>query len=168
MQKLLIYFALIIVVFGCKDEQKPEFTNDSGVLFTSFQNTPKTLSIVPEAYEILNAWPEFKAFQNSFEVMYRATNNEDLVLAIDDLLEKEKVLRESPYPETFDKSQIKSRQKVVYTFLLKVKASLAEKTNLDTPITQMLTARNAFHNQFNTIITNKLNTKLILDENSIN
>ncbi|WP_350292494.1 hypothetical protein [uncultured Croceitalea sp.] len=164
MQKLFIYFVLATVIFGCKKEVKPEVVDDLAAKFVSFQNTPKTQTINPEANGILSAWPEFQEFQNSFNLMYRAENNEDLVLAIDDLLEKEKGLRESKYPGEFDKTQIKSRQKVLRTFLLKVKAGLAEKTELEEPLKQMLVARNAFRNQFNTIISNKLDTKLILDE----
>lgn len=165
MQKLLIYFVLIGSFFSCKKEGKPDTVVNSTTQFVSFQNTPKTVTINAEASKILNSWPEFQALQNSFEVMYRAENNEDLVLAIDDILEKEKALRESIYPEVFDKEQIKSRQKVVRTFLLKIKASLAESTDVNEPIKQMLTARNAFRNQFNRIISSKLDTKLILNEN---
>ena len=156
---------LIGIFYGCKKEVKPEVVQDAGTEFVSFQNTPKTQTINPEVNDILSSWPEFQAFQNSYDVMYRAENNEDLVLAIDDLLEKEKGLRESTYPETFNKEQIKSRQKVLRTFLLKVKASLAEGTDVNEPIKQMLTARNAYRNQFNLIISSKLDTKLILNEN---
>ena len=156
---------LIGIFYGCKKEVKPEVVQDAGTEFVSFQNTPKTRTINPEVNDILSSWPEFQAFQNSYDVMYRAENNEDLVLAIDDLLEKEKGLRESTYPETFNKEQIKSRQKVLRTFLLKVKASLAEGTDVNEPIKQMLTARNAYRNQFNLIISSKLDTKLILNEN---
>ena len=165
MQKLLIYFVLIGIFLGCKKEVKPDTVVNSTTQFVSFQNTPKTLAFNAEASKILSSWPEFQALQNSFEVMYRAENNEDLILAIDDILEKEKGLRESIYPEAFNKEQVKSRQKVVRTFLLKIKASLAESTDVNEPIKQMLTARNAFRNQFNRIISNKLDTKLILDEN---
>ncbi len=165
MQKLLIYFVLIVSFFSRKKEGKPDTVVNSTTQFVSFQNTPKTVTINAEASKILSSWPEFQALQNSFEVMYRAENNEDLVLAIDDILEKEKALRESIYPEVFDKEQIKSRQKVVRTFLLKIKASLAESTDVNEPIKQMLTARNAFRNQFNRIISSKLDTKLILNEN---
>jgi len=165
MQKLLIYLMLLGVVFGCKKEAKPVVKANSVTQFISFKNTPDTKKINPEADSILTAWPEFQALQNSFEVMYRAENNEDLVLAIDDLLEKEKGLKEGTYPEIYNKEQIKSRQKVLRTFLLKVKASLAESTAVNEPIKQMLTARNAFRNQFNLIISNKLDTELILNEN---
>ncbi len=165
MQKLWIYFLLIGIVFSCKKETQPEVADANLSEFTAFQNTPKTQDINAEAMIILKDWAEFTSFQKSFDFMYRAGNNEDLVLAIDDLLEKENNLRESKYPEEFDKTQIRSRQKVLRTFLLKVKASLVENTDVNEPVKQMLTARNAFRYQFNIIVSNKLDTKLILDEN---
>ena len=165
MQKFFIYLVFITLVFGCRKEVKPKVIDNSTTQFVSFQNTPKIQDINTDANTILGAWPEFKALQNSFNLMYLAENNEDLVLAIDDLLEKEKGLRESKYPGEFDKMQIKSRQKVLQTFLLKIKASLAENTDIEKPIKQMLLARNAFRNQFNIIVNNKLDTTLIIDEN---
>ena len=154
-----------MVFFGCKKDVKPEVVDNAIPEFVTFKNTLKTQEFNTKARAILDSWLEFKELQNSFNLMYRAENNEDLVLVIDDLLEKEKALRESEYPEEFDKTQIKSRQKVLRTFLLKIKASLAEKTDIEKPIKQMLLARNAFRNQFNIIVNNELDTKLILDEN---
>ncbi|WP_394973982.1 hypothetical protein [uncultured Croceitalea sp.] len=164
MQKSLIYFVSLVLVFSCKQEKTPEILTNSKTEFVSFQNTPKTQKFNPRSEGILSAWPEFQEMQDSFEVLYRSDNNEDLVLAINDLLEKEKNLRESTYPKEFDKAQVKSRQKVLRTFLLKVKASLAENTDVNTPLKEMLIARNAFRNQFNVVINNKLDTELILDE----
>lgn len=165
MHKLLLYFLFMGLLFGCKKEVTSESNENAEAKYISFQNTSENVTFNQEADSILNAWPEYQALQNSFDVMYRAANNEDLVLAIDDLLEKEKVLRESKYPLVFDNVQIKSRQKVVRTFLLKIKASLKEQTNIEEPIKQMLTAKNAYHNQFNIITSSKLDAKLILNEN---
>ena len=165
MQKLLVILVFLTLVFSCKKEKKEEIVENTSSKSVSFYNTPETAKFDLEVEEILNAWAEFQAFQNSFEVIYRAANNEDLILAVDDVLEKEKALRESTYPEVFDKSQIKSRQKVLRNFLLKVRASLIENTDLELPLKEMLIARNAFRNQFNVIVSNKLDTQLILDEN---
>lgn len=164
MQKLWIYFVFLTLVFACKKEGNTEDIEESETRFVSFQSTPKTTRLNPQAEGISSAWPEFIEMQNSFEVLYRSDNNEDLILAVEDLLEKEKILRESTYPSEFDKLQIKSRQKVLRTFLLKLKAGLVEKTDINEPLKQMLTSRNAFRNQLNIVVSNKLDTQLILEE----
>ena len=80
------------------------------------------------------------------------------------MLEKEKALGQSTYPETFDKPQIKSRQRIFRTFLLKAQASLADQTDVNGPIKQMLEANNALRKQFNVLVNNKLDIELILNE----
>ena len=92
MQKLTCLIFLTIVLVGCKDGEKTTVEDTSQVQYFEYQKLPKKLEVNPEATAILNDWEEFKAFTGSLDVLYRATNNEDLSLAIDDLLEKEKDL----------------------------------------------------------------------------
>ncbi|MDT0605921.1 hypothetical protein [Croceitalea rosinachiae] len=164
MQKLLVVVIFLTMVLGCKKEAKETNGDENELVFFSFQNMPRTQEVNAEAEEILNNWKEFQALQSSFNVMNKASNNEDLALAIDDLLEKEKSLREGDYPEAFDKPQIKSRQRVLRTYLLKIKSSIADRTDVNEPMKQMLEANNAWRAQFNVLVNNKLDLKLILDE----
>ena len=156
---------VFLVFFACKKKEAQVVeTEDSNVSF-SFQQMPKIAAVNGEATEILNEWEAFQDLNGSFQVLFRASNSEDLALAIDDLLEKEKLLRESEYPKVFETSEVKSRQKVFRTFLLKIQASVADRTDVYEPMKQMLLAYNAIRNQFNIITNNKLDIDLILDEN---
>lgn len=118
----------------------------------------------PDVLDVVSAWPEFMAMENSLEVLKRASNTEDLKLAIDDLIDKEKALGEGDYPEAFDKLQIKSRQQLLRTFLYKVKSNLLDNRDINEGMEELITAYNAFKNQFNVISGNTLDTKLILNE----
>ena len=164
MQKMKLILAFL-VVFGCNE--KPDFKSDSQeeLLTFDYQKLPKKLEISGEAVAILESWEEFKALNSSIDVLYKSTNNEDLSLAIDDLLEKEKSLSDGNYPEPFNSLQIKSRQKVFRTLLLKVKASILNKSDTTAPTIEMLQAYNIIRQQFNSILSSQLDTKLILDEN---
>ncbi|MBT8238093.1 MAG: hypothetical protein HKP24_09490 [Croceitalea sp.] len=164
MHKLLVCAGLSLLIFGCKNQGETLVTDDTESVFFSFHTMPKKQSLNTKANEALANWVEFKALESSFNVMLKAQNNEDLVLAINDLLEKEVALSKSTYPKIYDVAQIKSRQRVLRTFLLKVKASLQERTDVEVPMKQMLEANNALRKQFNVIVNNDLNTKLILDE----
>ena len=165
MQKLFLLGVAFMLIFGCKKEVKDESDSANELVFFSFQDMPKKQAVNAEANQVLMNWKEFQDFESSFEVLYRASNNEDLALAIEDLLEKETALRAGEYPITFDKPQIKSRQRVFRTYLLKLQASIQDFTDVNEPMKQLLTANNAWRNQFNVIISNKLDTKLILNEN---
>ena len=125
---------------------------------------PKRLEFNDEVTGIIREWKEFQVLKSSFDVMYKASNNEDLALAIDDSLDKEQALREGEYPAPFDKPQIKSRQRVLLTYLLKTKACIADRTDVNEPMKQLLTANNAWRKQFNVIVNNKLDANLILNE----
>ncbi|MEL6976765.1 MAG: hypothetical protein AAGL29_15430, partial [Bacteroidota bacterium] len=70
----------------------------------------------------------------------------------------------SEYPEAFDKSQVKSRQRVLRTYLLKVKADIANKIDATPATVEMLQANNEFHEQFDIVLGNVLNSELILDD----
>ncbi|MEC7264756.1 MAG: hypothetical protein VXW38_13530, partial [Bacteroidota bacterium] len=151
MQKLLVVLFVFSVLAGCKktDEGTTDQSNNLELVF-DYQKLPARATINPKAAEILDGWEEFKAFDTSFDVLYKATNTEDLALAVDDLIEKEKKLNAGNYPELFDTFQIKSRQQVIRTYLYKVKASILENQPTTEPTVDMLQAYNAMRKQFNT------------------
>ena len=113
---------------------------------------------------ILKDWSEFDAVETSFDALYNVENREDLKLVIEDLIEKQKLLEASEYPEIFDKPQIKSRQKVFKTYFLRVKGNLEYRLDPQEPVLEMINAYNAVRNQFNVSLNNTLDTKLILGE----
>ncbi|WP_298995365.1 hypothetical protein ACOKFD_14285 [Flagellimonas sp. S174] len=155
---------VLLVILGCKERQTPEVDSQKEIQEFEYQKLPKKLEVSAEAATILNEWPEFMAFNSSVDVLYKSTNNEDLSLAIDDLLEKEKELSASTYPEPFDSFQIKSRQRVFRTLLLKVKANVLNKSGTTETTIELLEAYNIIRQQFNSILSSQLDTKLILDE----
>ncbi|MCB0371778.1 MAG: hypothetical protein KDD31_02080 [Muricauda sp.] len=165
MRKLLVILFVIPMVWGCKKAQEPVAdTAALDELEFNYKKMPSKAPINPEATAIIEGWEEFKAFNTSMDVLYKATNNEDLALAIDDLIEKEKSLEEGNYPELFNTFQIKSRQRVVRTYMYKVKASIMENQPTTEPTVQMLEAYNAMRKQFNVIVNSQLDKNLILDE----
>ncbi|MBO0324358.1 hypothetical protein J0X14_18770 [Muricauda sp. CAU 1633] len=165
MRKLLGVLLILLMLSGCKKNQESSQEIQTDELGFQYQKMPSKLTLNPEAIEIVEAWKEFVVFAASIDVLYKATNNEDLILAIDDLIEKEKQLAESTYPELFDTFRVKSRQQVLRTYLYKVKASLLENQETTAPTVEMLQAYNALRKQFNVIVNSQLDKELILDEN---
>lgn len=164
MGKKWILLLVFLMVLGCKKKEGglAEVVDESGSL--TFQNMPKVVPVNENVQRILADWKEFQELHGSFQVLFKAANNEDLALAVADMVEKEKALAVGPYPTMFDTSQIKSRQRVFKTFLLKIQASVADRTDVYGPIKEMLLAYNAMRRQFNVIENNKLDLKSILEE----
>ena len=155
---------IFLIVLGCKEKQSTTVDSQEDLQAFNYQKLPKKLEVSPQAAAILDEWPEFTALNSSIDVLYKSTNNEDLSLAIDDLLTKEKEFSESSYPEPFDSFQVKSRQRVFRTLLLKVKASILNKSDTTGPTIELLETYNTIRQQFNSIISSQLDTKLILNE----
>lgn len=165
MRKLSCILIAFLGIVSCRNKADNTDRAQNEELVFNYQKMPKKLIISPEATLIVEDWEAFKNLSSSFDVLYKARNNEDLILAIDDLIEKEKLLAKSEYPELFDDFQIKSRQRVLKTYLLKVKASILNNQDTNAPTVEMLEAYNAFRSQLNVLINSQLDTKLILDEN---
>jgi len=164
MARLLPLGLVFLVFLSCKDEKSEVVVNDTSGYEIITEKWPEKLVINASAQTILNDWLEYNGLENSFDAIYTVENREDLSLTIENLIEKQNVLAKSTYPEKFDTPQVKSRQKVFKTYTLKVKGDLIYRTDPQESILQMLEAYNAFRNQFNVIVNNTLDTKLILEE----
>ncbi|MCK0160946.1 hypothetical protein [Allomuricauda sp. F6463D] len=164
MQKLLGILILFSVLVACKQVEEPTAQIESQQLEFDYQKMPDKIEINTEATDIVEDWGQFKDLNASIDVLYKATNNEDLALAIDDLIEKEKKMSAGKYPELFDSFQIKSRQRVLRTFLYKAKASILENQPTTESIMEVLKAYNDIRKQLNVIVNSQLDKELILDE----
>lgn len=163
--KRMLFFAFLILVFiSCKDQKQIPVEDGSSEYELSTEKWPKKLPVNSNAQAILNDWKEFKAFETTFDALYNVENKDDLALAIDDLIEKQKDLVASTYPDKFDIPQIRSRQKIFKTYMLKIKGDLFYRLDPQESILQMFEAYNAFRNQFNVVVNNTLDTNLILEE----
>lgn len=164
MGKHIVWLWVCVTFFACRSQKEGEIAMVEAPESFSFQNLPQDATLDEEAAALVTDWQEFEAMETSYAILKRATNTEDLMLAIDDLIEREKTLAEAGYPELFDKLQIKSRQQVFRTFLYKVKGNLNDRRDVYKSMEEMMLAYNAYKNQFNNIVNNTLDPKLILNE----
>ncbi len=164
MKVLFFFLTLALLFFSCGQDKKSVLAQDALTTNFDIKKFPKKVAINAKANGIIKSWAEFNALETSFDAVYRIANNEDLSLVIEDLIEKQKLLEASTYPELFNKPQIKSRQKVLKTFILKAKGNLEYRIDTRETTIEMINAYNALRNQFNVMANNTLDTKLILDE----
>ncbi|MEL6305934.1 MAG: hypothetical protein AAFQ20_14255 [Bacteroidota bacterium] len=164
MRKMKVFFIVLLSLWGCKEKPKEVVEQKAEIDFFDYRKMPKKHQVTSKVDSLLAPWKEFQMFTSSLGVLYKATTAEDLALAVEDVLEKEAELYKSEYPEAFDKSQVKSRQRVLRTYLLKVKADIANKIDATPATVEMLQANNEFHEQFDIVLGNVLNSELILDD----
>lgn len=164
MRSVFILGALFLAFFSCNTKEKEVSSTQDQIVKIETKKWPKKLTVAGKAATILSEWPEFNAFDSSFDAIYGVEGKEDLILIIEDLIEKQKLLAKSKYPEDFNLPQVKSRQKIALTYLLKTKGDLEYQINAEESVIAFINAYNAMRNQFNVLLNNTLNNKLILDE----
>ena len=164
MHKILIIGLLLFMFVSCKEKAQEEAVDDSSGYELSTEKWPNKLSVNSKVKTLLSEWPEYNAMDFSFDAIYNAANIEDLRLTLENIIEEQKLLEDSEYPKEFDKPQIKSRQKVFKTYVLKVKGDLIYRLDPEASVYEMINAYNALRKQFNVMLNNTLDTKLILDE----
>jgi len=164
MAKIVFYSFFILMVLSCGNDQKESQTKEEVTDTITNENWPQKLKPNAKTHDIIANWPEFVSLETGFDALYIVSNSEDLSLVLDDLTEKIKVLSESTYPDTFDKAQIKSRQKVFLTYVLKTQGDIIYSIDTNSSIIQMVEAYNSLIRQMNIITDDTLDLKSLLDE----
>ncbi len=161
MGRSIILGVLALFLFSCSQDKKEEAKNETSVVFHA-EKLPKLLNISQNAMDVLKDWPEYNALETSFKALYNVKDNEGLSVVIEDLVEKQKLLEASKFPETFDTPQVQSRLKVFKTYILKVKANMGYGIETATPLDEMVSAYNAMSDQFMVTVNNTLDTQQLL------
>ena len=164
MHKILILGLLLFMFVSCKEKTQEVAVDDTSGYELTTEKWPNKFSVNSKVKAILSEWPEYNAMDVSFDAIYNAANIEDLRLTLENIIEEQKLLEASEYPKEFDKPQIKSRQKVFKTYVLKVNGDLIYRLDPEASVYEMINAYNALRKQFNVMLNNTLDTKLILDE----
>ncbi len=168
MPKIYYLFVLFLVISSCRDDKViSEDNSDTGWDLVA-SALPGKIALNPKSEAIISDWVAYKTFDTNFDRIYKATYREDLVLIIDDLVENQKLLEASTYPTEFDIPQVKGRQKIVKTFILKTKGNLEYRQDPKMAIEEMIAAYNGFRNQFNVVVNNTLPKDLISTVNDAN
>ena len=164
MPKFLYFLVFLLVLGSCGQSTSEKPTEEVSSFGVMAEELPPVSSLNAKANSIVMDWKEFDDFDKSFNRIYTIDYREDLILVIDDLVEKQKLLEKGEYPEEFNIPQIKGRQKVVKTYILKTKADLEYRLNPENSIKEMISAYNALREQFNVTVNNVLPTELIENE----
>ncbi|MDP2525891.1 hypothetical protein [Maribacter dokdonensis] len=164
MSKIIFFLSLIILVASCKEEAKETTVVHESLWQSTKDSLPVKIGLDTKAHAILKDWLEYNALDKSFDKMYSSDYIEDFELVIDEIIENQKKLEESEYPEKFNIQQVKGRQKLFKTFVLKTKGDLEYRQNPTESMIQMIKAYNDLRNQFNVVVNNTLPEELLKNE----
>ena len=166
MPKMFIFLIGLVLIYSCRDAvSETTKVQDSGWEIET-DSLPKMAMVDAKAQLILDNWKEFAILERSFNRIYTTEFREDFVLTVEELVENQKKLENGEYPEAFDIPQIKGRQKVFKTYVLKTKGDLEYRQNPKESILEMIAAFNNLRNQFNVVMNNTLPEELRANENN--
>ncbi len=158
------FLLFLLLLQACKEAAPEAATPGEEVSFFSMDSLPRRIPLNPRATEIAKDWSAFNDLETGFNALSTVENHEDLLLVLEDLVERQKRLEEGDYPEKFNIPQVKSRQKVVKTFIFKTRAAAEYRIDATPAAKEMIKAYNALRSQLNVIVNNTLDTLLITDE----
>lgn len=150
------FFILGILAVGCKDVETKEVPDAVTTWALASEPAPQWVPLAPDAEVLVADWAAFQDFERSLIKLFTAKNREDFELIIEEVIEKQKVLEESDYPGIFDVPHVKGRQKVVKTYLLKIKGDLIYRQPLAASVKELTVAHNALRERFNILVNNVL------------
>ena len=164
MKKLVVLMLIILGFLSCGDKKAEEVKEDNSMALVDLKKLPKKVNPSEGATLILRDWTEYNAINSAMNAIYNTDTKEDLTVIVEDLIEKQKLLETSVYPEVFNRADIKSRQKVFKTYVLKIKSNMEYDINPRAAVIEMVKAYNAFNNQFSVVISSTLDSELLFDE----
>lgn len=164
MKKLLLIIFIILGYTSCGEQKSDALKDDVAKDLVDLKKLPKKVEPSAAAVEILKDWTEYNALNGAIKSFYSAETEEDLTVLVDGLIEKQKLLEASNYPEQFNRPDVKSRQKVFKTYILKIKSNMLYDINPREAVIEAVEAYNAFNNQFSIVLSSKIDTELLFDE----
>ena len=164
MRKIMPILTLFILLQACQETKGEGESSKEEIQFFALDSMPSRVALNSKAANIVRNWREFNDLETGFDALSTVVNEEDLILVLEDLVDKQKQLEEGFYPPEFDIPQVKSRQKVLKTFIYKTRAAAEYRIDATDPAIEMINAYNALRAQLNVIVNNTLDTELIIDE----
>ncbi len=150
----------ILLLTACRQET-PEAGNQS--LPNAGQDSvplPPTLALSAQVQDSIQGWAALANLQQRMESVYRTQEREELELLLEELVVACRELETSEFPVTFNRPSVKSRLKVIRTFLQRTQADLHYRLNPRESLAQAMVAYNAFREQLNRVAAENLDPTL--------
>lgn len=158
----LICCFMWLVSCGSKQEKAVADTTLGANL--DYATIPSFTPLTAEVDSVLVNWPSFKAFDGRVAAVRLVVSIPDLTLLVNELLEKEQTILKEGYPKDFNLPAIKSRQRLVKTYLLKIQAAIELGQNPEPAVLEFVQSFNDLKAQMNLIKAPKIDINSLTDE----
>jgi hypothetical protein len=164
MAKISFFLLACLLLSGCQSSGDKAADSEGEAPPVELQELPEAVRIDPQAREVLEGWPQYQALERRMPGLAEAQNEEELKLVLEELDQICQQLEENPIPEPFEQPSVRSRIKVLRTYLEKLEADLYYRLSYGGTMRELMESYNALGSQFNVIARNTLTPELFEDE----
>ena len=162
------YFLLALAIFsllpGCGSPGEPEAESPPETAVSDVKSLPAVVRLQPQARQVVEGWPEFAEFESRMGVLLQTQNQEELSIVLEELIENLSAFETASIPNPFDRISVRSRKKLIKTYLLKTQAALHYRTDHQAPLAEAVTAYNGLLEHFNHIVSSNLDPSIFEDD----
>ena len=164
MRYFLLALAIFSLVPGCGSPEAPKAEGplENGV--SQAKALPVVVRLQPQARQVVEGWPEFAEFESRMGVLLQTQNQEELGIVLEELIENLSAFETAAIPIPFDRISVRSRKKLIKTYLLKTQAALHYRTDHQAPLAEAVTAYNGLLEHFNHIVSSNLDPSIFEDD----
>jgi hypothetical protein len=147
--KKTVFFLAILGVLSCGEKQveKQEATGVS--ISLDYSDLPDFRPLSIKADSIVKEWPAFDALDQRMAALKLVVSLPDLKMLISELIEKEGAILKDGYPKDFNTPEVKSRQRLLRTYLLKTQALIDQSQDPKAATLETIEAFNSLKDQLN-------------------
>ncbi len=164
MTKFAICALSVLALLGCRSPGPEEAEGAGSIIEAEISTLPELVRVDPRAREVLDAWPQYMALEKRLPALAGVKSREEMELLLEELNQICQQLEENAFPEPFEKPSVRSRQKVLRTYLKKLEAANYYRLDYQEPVSELMEAYNALRQQFNVIVNNTLTPDLFGDD----
>jgi hypothetical protein len=164
MTKFVIYVLGVLTLLSCRSHGPDEPEGSGSVIEEEIKALPELVSVDPRAREILDQWPHYMSLEKRLPALAEVKSREEMELLLEELNQICQQIEDNAFPEPFERPSVRSRQKLLRTYLKKLEAANYYRLDYQEPVSELMDAYNAMRQQFNIIVGNTLTPDLFEDD----
>ncbi|MCO5725119.1 hypothetical protein [Robiginitalea marina] len=164
MRNFFIVLVLAMLAPGCGSPEKKDKEQLQPEAWVGIPDLPSAVPINPGAREVLEEWPQFLSLEERIAALSQTRSREELQLLLEELSQICNQVEENAIPLTFERPSVRSRLRVVRTYIGKSDAALLYREDHGEALMELMQAYNALREQFNLIINSTLKPELFETE----
>ncbi len=155
---------LAMLALGCGSPENKDKEPAETAAWSGIPELPAPAPINAGARAVLEAWPQFLSLEERIAALPDTGSREELQLLLEELNQICQQVEENAIPTEFERPSVRSRLKVVRTYIGKSDAALGYREDYGEPLLELMEAYNALREQFNLIVNSTLKPELFETE----